>query len=52
MKRSQINQLIRENAEFIKKHGFNLPPFADYTPEEYYKRAANAARKFEKDPCG
>lgn len=35
MKRSQINQLIRENAEFIKKHGFNLPPFADYTPEEW-----------------
>ena len=35
MKRSQINQLIRENAEFIKKHGFNLPPFEDYTPEEW-----------------
>ena len=35
MKRSQINDIIRENIEFIKKHGFNLPPFADYTPEQW-----------------
>lgn len=35
MKRSKINQIIRENQEFIKSHGFILPPFADYTPEEW-----------------
>lgn len=35
MKRSQINQIIRENVEFIKSHGFNLPPFADYTPDQW-----------------
>ena len=35
MKRSKINSIIRENQEFIKSHGFILPPFADYTPEQW-----------------
>ncbi len=35
MKRSEINRLLKENAEFIKGMGFNLPPFAFYTPEKW-----------------
>ena len=33
MKRSEINRIIRENSEFIKKMGFHLPPFAFFTKE-------------------
>ena len=38
MKRSQINALIKENKEFIVSQGFHLPPFADYTPEEWKQK--------------
>ncbi len=37
MKRSEINQLLRENSEFIRKNGFHLPPFAYFTPEQWAK---------------
>lgn len=35
MKRSEINRIILENIEFIKKMNFNLPPFAYFTPDEW-----------------
>ena len=35
MKRSEINEIIKENVAFIKKMNFNLPPFAYFTPEEW-----------------
>ena len=35
MKRSEINQIIREADAFIKEHRFCLPPFAYWTPEEW-----------------
>ena len=35
MKRSQINQIIREADAFMKTHGFHLPPFAYWTPQEW-----------------
>ena len=35
MKRSEINSIIRENEKFIKDMGFILPPFADFTPEQW-----------------
>ncbi|MBQ9467621.1 MAG: D-lyxose/D-mannose family sugar isomerase [Clostridia bacterium] len=38
MKRSEINALIRENQAFISAQGFHLPPFADYTPEEWLEK--------------
>ena len=38
MKRSEINALIQENQKFIESHGFHLPPFAHYTPEEWKKK--------------
>jgi len=35
MKRSQINAIIREADAFMRAHGFHLPPFAYWTPEEW-----------------
>ena len=35
MKRSEINQIIREADAFIRQRGFQLPPFAYWTPEEW-----------------
>lgn len=35
MRRSEINQRIREGETFIASHGFALPPFAFWTPEQW-----------------
>ena len=35
MKRSKINAIMLEADDFIKAHGFHLPPFAYWTPEEW-----------------
>lgn len=35
MKRSEINACIRYMEDLIKKHGFELPPFCNWTPEEW-----------------
>ncbi len=35
MKRSQINQIIRDMEQLAQKHGFALPPFCHLTPEEW-----------------
>ncbi|WP_036486320.1 D-lyxose/D-mannose family sugar isomerase [Nitratireductor basaltis] len=39
MKRSQVNEIIREGAAFIRSFGYVLPPFADLTPDEMRARA-------------
>ncbi|MCR8549583.1 D-lyxose/D-mannose family sugar isomerase [Salipiger sp. P9] len=41
MKRSRINEIIREGDAFIRAHGYCLPPFAYWTPEAL--RAADHA---------
>lgn len=38
MKRSQINSILEEGAAFIKSFGYVIPPFADWTPEEFRAR--------------
>jgi len=38
MKRSEINAIIREADAFMKVHGFHLPPFAYWTPEEWQNK--------------
>jgi D-lyxose ketol-isomerase len=38
MKRSRINQAIKRIEEMAKAHGFHLPPFCNYTPEEWADR--------------
>ena len=35
MKRSEINQIIKEMEQLISAHGFHLPPFCNWTPEEW-----------------
>ena len=35
MKRSEINAVIHEMEELIKSVGFALPPFCNWTPEEW-----------------
>ena len=35
MKRSEINAIMREADAFIRAHGFHLPPFAYWTPEDW-----------------
>ena len=35
MKRTEINAIIREADDFIRSHGFHLPPFAHWTPDEW-----------------
>ena len=41
MLRSRINQLIAESDAFIRSHGFKLPPFAFWSPEEMRRRTAS-----------
>lgn len=38
MKRSKINQAIKEMENLIKKHGFELPPFCNFTPEQWKEK--------------
>ena len=38
MKRSEINQKIRETEAFIKEHGFHLPPFCNWTPDDWKEK--------------
>ncbi len=42
MKRSRINEIMAEADEMIRAHGFALPPFAYWTPEEFMANAATA----------
>ncbi|MHB1111359.1 MAG: D-lyxose/D-mannose family sugar isomerase [Devosia sp.] len=42
MKRSRVNQIMRESDEFIRSFGYILPPFAYWTPAEFKARQAEA----------
>ena len=35
MKRSKINMVIKEMETLIRKHGFEIPPFCSWTPEDW-----------------
>ena len=35
MKRSEVNACIKYMENLIREHGFELPPFAKWTPEEW-----------------
>jgi len=43
MKRSRINDIMAEARELIARHGFVLPPFANWTPDEFRARSTRAA---------
>ena len=38
MKRSQINEIIRTMRGLLEEYRFSLPPFADWTPEEWAEK--------------
>lgn len=40
MKRSQINQAIRQMEALAAQQGFALPPFCSFTPQEWSKKSA------------
>ena len=39
MKRSEVNDILRAADEMIRRHGFALPPFAYWTPDQFRGRA-------------
>ena len=41
MKRSKINDILREGDDFIRSFGFRLPPFAYWTPDQMMARRAD-----------
>lgn len=43
MKRSFVDAKIDETIAFFNNQGFQLPPWADWSPEEWTKRVASAA---------
>ncbi len=44
MKRSRINQIMQAADEMIRQHGFTLPPFAYWTPDQFRANAPRAGR--------
>ena len=38
MKRSEVNKYIKEMEQLAKDNGFHLPPFCNWTPEEWKKK--------------
>ncbi|WP_223423919.1 D-lyxose/D-mannose family sugar isomerase [Tateyamaria pelophila] len=43
MKRSRINDIMTQADEMIRAHGFTLPPWAYWTPQEFSARKVEAA---------
>ena len=46
MKRSKINDIIREADAFIRSFGYIMPPFAYWSPEEMKARKGDSAAIF------
>ena len=44
MKRSEINQYIREAKAFMTKYHFMLPPWADWTPDDWKTKGPDRLR--------
>ncbi|MFW8595056.1 D-lyxose/D-mannose family sugar isomerase [Cribrihabitans neustonicus] len=51
MKRSKINEILQAADEMIRGHGFALPPFAYWTPDEFRTRASEASHVID-TRCG
>lgn len=51
MKRSRINRIMAEAEDLIRRHGFVLPPFANWTPEQFKANAHRAQRVID-GRCG
>jgi D-lyxose ketol-isomerase len=44
IKRSRVNQIMRESDAFIRSFGYRLPPFAYWSPDEFRARRREARR--------
>ena len=44
MKRSEVNEIIRESDKFIRSFGYVMPPFAYWSPEELKTRTATDSK--------
>ena len=51
MKRSRINAILAESEEMIRSYGFVLPPFANWSPDEFKAGKQNAAHIID-SRCG
>ena len=51
MKRSRINDIMAEADEMIRHHGFILPPFANWSPDEFVSKK-DQARNVIDARCG
>ncbi|WP_068116520.1 D-lyxose/D-mannose family sugar isomerase [Tropicimonas marinistellae] len=47
MKRSRINEIMAAADDMIRSHGFVLPPFAYWTPDQFKANKTGAARVIE-----
>lgn len=47
MRRSQINQIMRDADEFIRARGFYLPPFAYWTPADWQSKGPEVSEIVE-----
>lgn len=52
MKRSEINQAIREALDFLGKHCFLLPEWATWSPETWAARYGEACREIRNNALG
>ncbi|RYI18951.1 MAG: D-lyxose/D-mannose family sugar isomerase, partial [Acetobacteraceae bacterium] len=43
MKRSRINDIMRAADDLIRHHGFVLPPFANWSPDQFKARTDASA---------
>jgi D-lyxose ketol-isomerase len=44
MKRSEVNEIIRESDKFIRSFGYVMPPFAYWSPEELKTRTSSDSK--------
>ena len=51
IKRSRVNQIMREADEFIRSFGYIMPPFAYWSPAEFKARKAEAKMIIDRN-CG
>ncbi|MEK1890470.1 MAG: D-lyxose/D-mannose family sugar isomerase, partial [Phyllobacterium sp.] len=52
MKRSEVNEIIRESDKFIRSFGYVMPPFAYWSPEELKARTATDSQAILKARLG
>ncbi len=52
MKRSAVNEIIRESDKFIRSFGFVMPPFAYWSPQEMKARTASNSAAIAKARLG